>query len=103
MNLDLLTFKRRDRFLTIRDVWYNRDTLYTDADAGYYMQTDKPVGNDYYDQFTIINDLTLPEDKLFNAINATGRNEIRLVQNKLGFQFHVEHEDLKKATLNKFI
>lgn len=89
--------------LSVRDVWYHVDTLYTDADVVYYMQMDKPIGNDWYEQFTILNDLTLNEEALLGNINATGRNEIRSIRSNAEYTYHMEHEGLTSATLNKFI
>jgi len=89
--------------LSVRDVWYNTDTLYTDADVVYYMQMDKPIGNDYYDHYTILIDLSQTEETLFSAINATGRNEIRSIEKTTGYTYVMHHSNLQMATVNEFI
>ncbi len=89
--------------LNVRDVWYDASTLYTDADVVYYMQMTKPIGNDYYDHYTILIDLTQPEETLFGAINATGRNEIRSVEKNPAYSYTMHYDSLQLNTVNEFI
>jgi len=100
---DTHTLKRKRGLLTVRDVWYYADTVYTDADVVYYMQMEKPQGDEWYDQYTILIDLEKSKDAIFGAFNETCKNEIRSVTAKTGYTFSILHRELNETTLNEFI
>lgn len=103
VNSTLYTLKRKRLGLTVRDVWYTNEIPYTDVDIIYYAQMDKPIGNNWYEQYTILNDLTLTKEQILAGINPIGRNEIRFIQKTEAYNYQIEYGEVKSSTINQFI
>ena len=100
---NLHTVKRRRVLLSMRDVWYDSNAYYTDADVVYYTQMDKPMGDEWYDQYTILIDLEQSKEVLFEQIQKRSREEIRSMLSKTDFFFSAIAEGITRTLLNEFI
>ena len=94
--------KRKRSILTIRDVWYDRDPQYTDADVVYYTQMEKPFGDEWYDHYTILINLEQNEDDLFKQLNSSSRNEIRAIAAKPGYTYSFLYNELTETLIEQF-
>lgn len=97
------TLIRKQRLLKIRDVWYQADKLYTDADVVYYMQMDKPLGDEHYAQYTIVSDLTASKEIIFGRISPSSRNLINQIAKDSSYKYTMRFEDLDMHTIQKFV
>ena len=65
---NITTLTRKQRGLKVRDVWYDT-RRYKDADVVYYMQMTEPFGDEWYEQYTVLIDLSKGEEELWKKIS----------------------------------
>lgn len=98
---DVYTLKRRRLIFSVRDVWLRADTEHRDADLVYYMNVDRPIGDESEEYWTILNDLTPDEDTLLSGFERSTRYQVRLAERKdaLRYEFFTSPD---AATLEAF-
>jgi lipid II:glycine glycyltransferase (peptidoglycan interpeptide bridge formation enzyme) len=79
---DVHTLKRRRLLFTVRDVWLKADTDHADADLVYYMNVDRPLGDEWEEHWTIVNDLARDENTLLSGFERSTRYQVRLAERK---------------------
>lgn len=99
MNKDKYTVTRSKLGLKVRDVWLN-DTVYTDADIVYYLNSPTPMGTDHEPYHTLLVPLNLSEEELMRQCSKNTRSKIRFADRRDELQLHFgceKHpEDLKQ-------
>jgi hypothetical protein len=99
---DIYTLKRRRLIFDVRDVWLSAETTYSDADIVYYMNADRPVGDEREEYWTILNELTPTEEDLLAAFERSTRYQIRLAERKDDLKYDF-FENPESATLAAFL
>ncbi|TND09355.1 MAG: hypothetical protein FD123_1317 [Bacteroidetes bacterium] len=79
---ELLTVCRSRGPLLVRDAWYHNAPAYHDADVIYYLQSEKKFGDEWYEQFTLLSDLSPDEETIFASFGKSCREKIRSVSGR---------------------
>ena len=79
--------------LNIRDVWYDTNSSYKDADVVYYMNVEKPVGKIVSKFYTLLIDLSLDKEKLLKEVRKKTKYEINFADKKDNLIHEVFHKD----------
>jgi hypothetical protein len=95
-----VTWKRGP--LLVEDNWYRLAAVRSAADVAYYLQMEVPTGEEWYDQYTLLNDLSLPEERIFASFSTSCCEKIRSIRGRadVDFQFNF---DPGKERLREFL
>lgn len=99
---EIYTIRRRRGWLTVRDAWYRDTPVWDDADVVYYMQMDRPVADDHYEQYTLMTDLRRSEDELFADLGKSCREKVRSIRNRDDVRFEF-FDKVDQVLLDRFL